>query len=156
MGFCDYPYNMFQDPTFDITATNTSLSSQHGNITVMQYFGNNFDQTYHILSIYKEFPTHCFPQKYCLLLMWNRKNSPVTGEFLAQRPVTRSFDASLLCSWINGRINNGEAGDLRHYCAYYDVTVMVTKIGETVNMEGGESFCVSTPYQGKTTLCLSN
>ena len=39
--------------------------------------------------------------------------SPVTGEFTAQRPVTRSFDFSLICVWINGWVNNGEAGDLR-------------------------------------------
>ena len=27
-------------------------------------------------------------------------NSPVTGEFPAQRPLTRSFDVSLICVWI--------------------------------------------------------
>ena len=31
---------------------------------------------------------------------------------------------SLICVWINGWINNREAGDLRRYCAHYDVTVM--------------------------------
>ena len=31
---------------------------------------------------------------------------------------------SLICVWINGWVNNGEAGDLRRYCAHYDVTVM--------------------------------
>ena len=51
-------------------------------------------------------------------------NSPVTGEFPSQRPVTQSFDASLICSWINGWLNNREAGDLRRYHAYDDVTVM--------------------------------
>ena len=35
-------------------------------------------------------------------------NSPVTGEFLAQRPVTRSFDVffSLISAWTNGWVNN--------------------------------------------------
>ena len=51
-------------------------------------------------------------------------NSPVTGEFPAQRPVTRSFDISLICTRINGWVNNGEAGALRRYRAHYDVTVM--------------------------------
>ena len=52
-------------------------------------------------------------------------NSPVTGEFPAQRPVTRSFDVFFyICARINGWVNNGEAGDLRRYCAHYDVTVM--------------------------------
>ena len=34
--------------------------------------------------------------------------------------------SSLICVWINGWVNNGEAGDLRWHCAHYDVTVMVT------------------------------
>ena len=51
-------------------------------------------------------------------------NSPVTGEFPAQRPVTRSLDVFLICAWINGWVNNREAGDLRHYRTHYDVTVM--------------------------------
>ena len=44
-------------------------------------------------------------------------NSPVPGEFPAQRPV--------IAVWINGWVNNREAGDLRRYCAHYDVTVMI-------------------------------
>ena len=44
-------------------------------------------------------------------------NSPVTDEFPAQRPVTRS-------TRMNGWVNNGEAGDLRRHRAHYDVTVM--------------------------------
>ena len=51
-------------------------------------------------------------------------NSPVPGEFLAQRPVTRSFDVFFDLRVINGWVNNGEAGDLRRYRAHYDVTVM--------------------------------
>ena len=39
-------------------------------------------------------------------------------------PVTRSFDVSLICAWINGSVNNGEVGDLRRHRAYYDITVM--------------------------------
>ena len=51
-------------------------------------------------------------------------NSPVTGEFPSQRPVTRALMISFICAWINGWVNNREAGDLRHHCAHYDVTVM--------------------------------
>ena len=51
-------------------------------------------------------------------------NSPVTGEFLAQRPVTRSIDISLICARINDWVNNREAGDLRRHRAHNDVTVM--------------------------------
>ena len=51
-------------------------------------------------------------------------NAPVTGEFPAQRPVTRSFDGFFIYAWINGWVNNREAGDLRRLRAHYDVTVM--------------------------------
>ena len=40
------------------------------------------------------------------------------------RPVTRSFDVSLICAWINGWVNNREAGDLSRNRAHHDVTVM--------------------------------
>ena len=32
---------------------------------------------------------------------------------------------SLICIWINGWVNSGEAGDLRCYRTHYDVTVMI-------------------------------
>ena len=31
---------------------------------------------------------------------------------------------SLIYAWIDGWVNNGEAGDLRRYCAHYDVIVV--------------------------------
>ena len=49
-------------------------------------------------------------------------NSPVNGEFPAQRPVTLSFD--LICACINGWVSEGEAGDFKRYRANYDVIVM--------------------------------
>ena len=53
-------------------------------------------------------------------------NSPVTGEFLAQRPVTRSFDVFFDLR-LNKRLslNSGEAGDLRRHRTHYNVTVML-------------------------------
>ena len=48
-------------------------------------------------------------------------NSPVPGEFPAQRPATRSFGVFFdLIGWVNKR----EAGDLRRYRAHYNVIVM--------------------------------
>ena len=32
---------------------------------------------------------------------------------------------SLICAWINGWVNNGEASDLKRHRAHYDVTVMI-------------------------------
>ena len=48
---------------------------------------------------------------------WSPMNSP-------QRPLTRSFDVYLFWAWINGWVNNREAGDLRRHSAHCDVTVM--------------------------------
>ena len=39
---------------------------------------------------------------------------------------------SLICVWINGGINNREAGNLRRYRAHYDVTVMLLGISGVV------------------------
>ena len=35
---------------------------------------------------------------------------------------------SLICAWINGWVNNQDAGDLRRHRAHYDVTVMRCRI----------------------------
>ena len=54
-------------------------------------------------------------------------NSPVTGEFPSQRPVTRSFDVFFRSApWINGWVNNREPGYLRRHRARYDAILMDT------------------------------
>ena len=45
-------------------------------------------------------------------------NSPHKGQWRA------ALMFSLICVWINGWVNNREAGDLRRYRAHYDVIVM--------------------------------
>ena len=50
-------------------------------------------------------------------------NSPHKGQWRG------ALMFSLICVWINGWVNNREAGDLRRYRAHSDVTVMV--FGET-------------------------
>ena len=50
-------------------------------------------------------------------------NSPVTGEFPSQRPVTRSFE--VFCALIKCWVNNRAAGDLRRHRAHYDVIIML-------------------------------
>ena len=63
-------------------------------------------------------------ETFSTLLALCARNSPVTGEFPGQRPVTWSFDVffdrRLLYVWVNNR----EAGGLRRHRAYYDVIVM--------------------------------
>ena len=48
--------------------------------------------------------------------------SPVNSPHKGQGRGALMF--SLICVWINGWVNNREAGDLRRYRAHYDVTVM--------------------------------
>ena len=51
-------------------------------------------------------------------------NSPHKGQWRG------ALMFSLICVWINGWVNNREAGDLRRYLAHYDVIVMcVSKLG---------------------------
>ena len=45
-------------------------------------------------------------------------NSPHKGQWRG------ALIFSLICAWINGWINNREAGDLRSHCAHCDVTIM--------------------------------
>ena len=60
-------------------------------------------------------------ETFSALLALCAENSPVTGEFPSQRPVTRSFD---IFFDINDWVNNREAGDFSRNRTHYDVTVM--------------------------------
>ena len=51
---------------------------------------------------------------------WSTVNSPHKGQWRG------ALMFSLICACINGWPNNREAGDLRHHCAHYDITVMNT------------------------------
>ena len=53
--------------------------------------------------------------------VWEIHWSPVNSLLEGQSRRALIF----ICAWMNGRINNREAGDLRRYRAHYDVTVMV-------------------------------
>ena len=61
------------------------------------------------------------------LLAMCAENSPVTGEFPAQSQWRWALMFSLICAWMNGSVNNREAGDLRRYRANYDVTLICRK-----------------------------
>ena len=60
----------------------------------------------------------------------SRVTGTLCGKFTCHRliPHTKASDAELWCflrsaPWINGRVNNREAGDLRRHRAHYDVIV---------------------------------
>ena len=71
-------------------------------------------------------------ETFSALLVLCARNSPTTGEFPAQRPVTRNFDVlfdlRLNKRFINGWVKNREAGNLRHNLAHYDDIVMLKKL----------------------------
>ena len=67
-------------------------------------------------------------ETFSALLAIGAGNSPVTGVFPAQRPVTRSFDVFFDLRLNNGWVNNPEAGDLRRHRAHYDVIVMKLRL----------------------------
>ena len=61
-------------------------------------------------------------------------NSPVTGEFPAQSLWRGALMFSLICAWINGWVNNREAGDLRRHCAYYNAIVIPRALFSTQSL----------------------
>ena len=54
-------------------------------------------------------------------VLWIQR-SPVNSPHKGQWRGALLF--SLICSWINGWVNNGEAGDFRRHSAHYDVITM--------------------------------
>ena len=56
-----------------------------------------------------------------------RVTGPLCGEFTGHRWISLTngtLRLSLIFAWINGWVNNREAGDLRRHRAHYDVTLM--------------------------------
>ena len=72
-------------------------------------------------------------------------NSPVTGEFPSQRPVTHSFDVFVDLRLNNRWAHSRDAGDLRRHSAHCDVTEMCTPV-ET------KRGCCDIGYPSKTYL----
>ena len=75
-------------------------------------------------------------------------NSPHKGQW-------RTALMFLICAWINGWVNSGEAGDLRHHPAHYDVTVMSTASVLKLSNEsiGHKGTCHGPVHQGPVCVC---
>ena len=52
-----------------------------------------------------------------------RVTGHLCGEFTGNR-WRGALMSSLICAWIDGLVNDGEAGYLRRHRAHYDITVM--------------------------------
>ena len=63
-------------------------------------------------------------ETFSALLVLCEGNPPVASGFLSQRPVTRSFDVSLICAWTHSWANARDAGGLRCHPIHHGVTVM--------------------------------
>ena len=57
---------------------------------------------------------------------------PLTCKFPHKGQWSGALMFSLICVWINGWVNNGEAGDLRRHRGHYDVNVMLLRLGGSV------------------------
>ena len=85
---------------------------------------------------------------------WNifRVTGHLCGEFTDHQwiPLTKASNAELWCflwsaPWINGWVNNGEAGDLRRHRAHYDVIVMVIMSTISMHFNGACEVNPTTP-----------
>ena len=100
-------------------------------------------------------------ETFSILLAICAGNSPVTGEFPTQRPVTWSF-VVVFDLRLNKRLSkNGEAGDLRRNRDIYDVTVMLLDFVRQIHQSPEDSpskgpvmrilnmeFLLLAPYSG--------
>ena len=77
-------------------------------------------------------------ETFSALLALYAGNSSVTGEFPHKGQWRGVSMFSLICSWINARVNNREAGDLRRHRAHYDVIVMLVAV--TIHVSAYYSF----------------
>ena len=57
--------------------------------------------------------------------VWGIQRAPLNSPHRGQWHGALMF--SLICSRINGWVNNSEAGDLRRHCTHYDVIVMINR-----------------------------
>ena len=69
-------------------------------------------------------------------------NSPVTGEFPAQRPVTQRLDVSSGLRLNKRLMKQSWAGDMRSHCAHYDVIVMMTMVSRLATAAVGGERCL--------------
>ena len=79
---------------------------------------NNWNPTHDDVIKWKHFPRYCCP---FVGIHRSPVNSPHKGHWRG------ALMFSLICTRINGWVNNGNAGDLRRIRAHYDVTVMYWK-----------------------------
>ena len=87
------------------------------------------NELYFMLFISLLYETHVTPMMTSSNGIIFRVTGHLCGEFTGHKGQWRgALMFSLICVWINGWVNNGEAGDLRRYRAHYGVTVMLSTV----------------------------
>ena len=83
-------------------------------------------------------------ETFSALLAFCVRNSPVTGEYPSQRPVTRSFDVFCDLRLNNRCVNNRDAGELRRHRVHYDVIVMIQEVQVTTGTKSFSDIVLAT------------
>ena len=77
------------------------------------------------------------------------------GEFPTQSQWHGALMFSLICVWINGWVNNREAGDLRRHRGHYNVNVMALKLsGKLTQLNMNSCTSMSWNKRPKRFSCL--
>ena len=77
-------------------------------------------------------------ETFSALLVICAGNSPAPVNFPHKGQWRGALMFSLIWAWINGLVNNREAGDLRRNRAHYDVNVMDYDLGPGYSVEMNE------------------
>ena len=144
----------------DVTNISTHLKSHESNLGIWYLFGASHlnavdgppvDQKWAFLCFVKSCRCHISVTiwDFCIVvaepihddvIKWNLFGviGLLCGDFTCHRwiPLTKASDAELWCflwpvPWINGWVNNSEAGDLRRHRAHYDVIVLYLDTRQT-------------------------
>ena len=119
-----HPHNVAHNESKGDQKWNYSLMPRHW----VQYIQNRYAHSYFLVTfIYMYFCRYYLSLSIYIYIFpscinWSRYRSPVNYPHKGQWRGALLF--SLICVWINGWVNNREAGDLRRYRVHYDVIVM--------------------------------
>ena len=91
------------------------VTTTHCTYNIMASVTDGFSHKYDDVIKWKRFPRYC---PFVRGIHRSPVNSPHKGQW------RRALMFSLICTWINGWVNNGESGDLRRHRAHHDVIVM--------------------------------
>ena len=106
----DFTWKLHSNPGRRLQSVEASSVIHSPNWNALLYYAKHYD-----VIKWKHFPRY-WP------FVRGIYRSPVNSPHKGQWRGTLMF--SLICAWINGWVNNREAGDLRSYRAHYDVTVI--------------------------------